>query len=125
MASKDENNLNSPDAPEEDYSLEDILGEYGVSLEQRLLRSVESSDAPAEAVEALPQEEAPEPEQEPPAPAEPPKMEPTPWTQAEAKFHEEPEPRAPEAPEFPEPAPITLVWKSEFNVENAEKEEGP
>lgn len=52
-----------------------------------------------------------------------PRMEPTPWTEAEAKFHEEPEPQAPEIPEpteSPEPAPITLVWKSEFNVEQEE-----
>lgn len=55
-----------------------------------------------------------------------PRMEPTPWTEAEAKFHEEPEPQAPEIPEpteSPEPAPITLVWKSEFNVEQEEQPE--
>lgn len=55
----------------------------------------------------------------PKSPEELPKMEPTPWTEAEAKFHEEPEPRAPS----PDPAPITLVWKSEFNVEKEASEQ--
>ena len=54
-------------------------------------------------------------------PAEPPKMKETPWTKAEEKFHEEPEPQAPEVPEA-EPVPVTLEWKSEFNVEKYEKE---
>ena len=39
---------------------------------------------------------------------------------AEGQFHQEPEPQAPEVPE--EPAPVTLEWKSEFNVEKYEKE---
>ena len=56
-------------------------------------------------------------------PGKPPKMKTTPWTEAEGKFHEEPEPRAPEAPEAAEPHPVTLTWKSEFNVEKFEREE--
>ena len=53
----------------------------------------------------------------------PPKMDPTPWTEAEAKVHSQPEPQAPGA----EPTPVTFQWKSEFEVEkfeeNGEKEE--
>lgn len=58
-------------------------------------------------------------------PPEPPKMKATPWPEAEGQFHREPEPRAPEVPqaeEPQEPAPVTLEWKSEFNVEKYEKE---
>lgn len=70
--------------------------------------------------EASCQEEAPA---RTPDPAELPKMESTPWTEAEAKFHEIPEPQAPDVTESPEPAPITLVWKSEFNVEQETPEQ--
>ena len=60
----------------------------------------------------------------PPSSSEPPpKMDPTPWTEAEAKVHSQPEPQAPGA----EPTPVTFQWKSEFEVEkfqeNGEKEE--
>ena len=59
----------------------------------------------------------------PQAPPEPPRMKATPWTEAEERFHQEPEPQAPEVPEPPEePAPVVLEWKSEFNVEKYEKE---
>ena len=61
----------------------------------------------------------------PKGPAEPPKMKATPWTEAEERFHQEPEPRAPEVPQAEppaEPAPVTLEWKSAFNVEKYEKE---
>ncbi len=61
----------------------------------------------------------------PRGPEVPPKMKETPWTKAEEAFHEEPEPRAPEAPQTEtaaEPVPVTLEWKSEFNVEKFEKE---
>lgn len=55
--------------------------------------------------------------------AEPPKMKSTPWTEAEEQFHQEPEPQAPEVPAEPaEPTPVTLEWKSEFNVEKYERE---
>lgn len=61
MTPTDDNNLNVPSAPEEDYSLEDILSEYGEGMEQRLLRSAASPpDAPEEARETPP-EEIPEP----------------------------------------------------------------
>ncbi len=56
-------------------------------------------------------------------PVKPPKMAPTPWTEAEEKFHQEPEPQAPGVPEAVEPKPVTLTWKSEFNVEKFEREE--
>ena len=60
----------------------------------------------------------------PPSSSEPPpKMDPTPWTEAEAKVHSQPEPQAPGA----EPTPVPFQWKSEFEVEkfqeNGEKEE--
>ena len=45
----------------------------------------------------------------PPKPKAPPKMEPTPWTKAEEKFRQEPEPQAPEVP-------VVLTWESEFDV---------
>ena len=65
-----------------------------------------------------------EPSYTPPK-AEPPKMKSTPWTEAEEQFHQEPEPQAPEVPQAEppaEPAPVTLEWKSAFNVEKYEKE---
>ena len=60
----------------------------------------------------------------PPSSSEPPpKMDPTSWTEAEAKVHSQPEPQAPGA----EPTPVTFQWKSEFEVEkfqeNGDKEE--
>lgn len=65
-----------------------------------------------------------EPAHTPPrGPAEPPEMKASPWTEAEKQFRREPEPRAPETPEEPaEPAPVTLTWKSAFNVEKYEQE---
>ncbi len=57
-----------------------------------------------------------------------PKMKATPWTKAEETFHQEPEPQAPPVPESAEPeeseepVPVTLEWKSEFNVEKYERE---
>ncbi len=56
-------------------------------------------------------------------PAAPPKRKATPWTKAEEQFHQEPEPQAPEVPEAENPVPVTLEWKSAFNVEKFEKEE--
>lgn len=53
-------------------------------------------------------------------PAAAPEMKATPWTEAEEKFHGQPEPQAPEVPKAPEP--VTLTWKSEFNVETFEKQ---
>lgn len=60
----------------------------------------------------------------PQRPAEPPKMKATPWTEAEERFHGQPEPQAPEVPqaEEAEPAPVVLEWKSAFNVEKYERE---
>ena len=71
---------------------------------------------------------APRDEEDPPytppqGPAEPPRRADTPWARAEERFHEDPEPQAPEVPqEETEPQPVTLEWKSEFNVEKYEKE---
>ena len=57
-------------------------------------------------------------------PPEPPKMKAAPWTEAEERFHQAPEPQAPEVPRAEEePAPVILEWKSEFNVEKYEKEQ--
>ena len=53
MTPKD-NNPNAP-APEEDYSLEEILAEYGGSLEHHLLRDAEAPAKPP----APPEEPAP------------------------------------------------------------------
>ena len=72
---------------------------------------------------------APRDEEDPPytppqGPAEPPRRADTPWARAEERFHEDPEPQAPEVPqEETEPQPVTLEWKSEFNVEKFEREE--
>ena len=57
----------------------------------------------------------------PPSSSEPPpKMDPTSWTEAEAKLHSQPEPQAPGA----EPTPVTFQWKSEFEVEKFEENGG-
>lgn len=67
-------------------------------------------------------------------PGSPPKMKATPWTKAEEAFHREPAPQAPEVPVVSEEAPkapeqvpeeippVTLTWKSEFEVEKFEKQ---
>lgn len=72
MTPKDNNNIRNP-APEEDYSLEEILAEYGGSLEHHLLREVEKEPQPAEEPVREP-EPSPEPpvEEAPPAAPEPP-----------------------------------------------------
>ena len=90
MTPKDDNNISVP-APEDDYSLEEILAEYGGSLEHHLLRDMEEAPAPAE---ASPAEPAPEeaPPAEPETPPEPPAEEPA-----------APEPPPPEPPETPDP----------------------
>lgn len=64
------------------------------------------------------------PAYEPPKnPPKPPKLKATPWTEAQEKFHQEPDPQAPEVPQAEEePAPVVLEWKSAFNVEKYEKE---
>ena len=55
-------------------------------------------------------------------PGPPPAMPRTSWTAAEEEFHAQPEPKAPEPPQAPEVEPVTLTWKSEFEVERFEKE---
>lgn len=110
MASKDENNLTSPDAPEEDYSLEDILSEYGGSLEQSLLRSAESPpDTPDETPEAPPAESAPEPPTPEEAPEPPPREAPVPAeTPPEDTPGPLPEKHTPEPERASRSQPITL-----------------
>ena len=71
MTSKDDHNIPAPASPEEDYSLEDILEEFGGSLERHLLRSLEPPPEtlePPRAEEAEPAAPAAQPE----APAKPP-----------------------------------------------------
>ena len=68
MTPKDENQLNAP-APEDGYSLEEILAEYGGSLEHHLLRETEPPEAPAP---------GPAPPEAPPVPVAPPEPPPEP-----------------------------------------------
>ena len=107
------NPMNAP-PPEEDYSLEDILAEYGGSLEHRLLR--EASPPAAKAPEAAKEAKAPEapaakapevqsPPPEPPAPAaESPRPKAPPASPP-------PRPKAvpPAAPEAPGPSPVSYT----------------
>ena len=51
MSPKDDNRINAPSA-EEDYSLEEILAEYGGSLEHSLLREAKPPEAPEPAAPA-------------------------------------------------------------------------
>ena len=103
--------------PEEDYSLEEILAEYGGSLEHHLLRETEvpaESEPPAAPAESAPTREPeappvpePPPEEEapPPPPPEPPSAPPTPDPLQEAE-------QAAEADvarlNIPHPRPISL-----------------
>lgn len=64
MTSMDNDHINAPSSPEDDYSLEDILAEYGGSLENHLLR-------PAEAPSQAQPEAEPAPEKAPEAPPAP------------------------------------------------------
>nr|WP_325300010.1 hypothetical protein [uncultured Oscillibacter sp.] len=108
MTPKDENQLNAP-APEDGYSLEEILAEYGGSLEHHLLRETEPPEAPAPGPappEAPPVPVAPpEPEAPPPGPAPEPPPEPGPDPLQEAE-------KAAEADvarlNIPHPKPISL-----------------
>ncbi len=91
MTPKDDKNIPVP-APEDDYSLEEILAEYGGSLEHHLLRETEApadSEPPAAPAEPAP---AQEPET-PPVPEPPPKEEAPP----------PPPPEPPSAPPAPDP----------------------
>lgn len=80
MTPKDDHQLNAP-APEEDYTLEEILAEYGGSLEHHLLRETGTPEVPIPEPPAAPMEPAakpeaqpaPEPPAEAPPPPEPPK----------------------------------------------------
>ena len=55
MTPKDDHQLNTP-VPEDDYTLEEILAEYGGSLEHQLLREAEAPRAPAPKPPAVPAE---------------------------------------------------------------------
>ena len=80
MTPKDDHQLNAP-APEEAYTLEEILAEYGGSLEHHLLREAGTPEVPVPEPPAAPMEPAakpeaqpaPEPPAEAPPPPEPPK----------------------------------------------------
>lgn len=80
MTPKDDHQLNAP-APEEDYTLEEILAEYGGSLEHHLLQEAGTPEVPVPEPPAAPMEPAakpeaqpaPEPPAEAPPPPEPPK----------------------------------------------------
>ncbi len=94
MTPKDDNNISAP-APEDDYSLEEILAEYGGSLEQHLLRDTEKAQpAPSAPAEPPEDETTPQEPETPPVP-EPPEEETPPAAQ-------EPPP-PPETPETPDP----------------------
>ena len=96
MTPKDDKNIPVP-APEDDYSLEEILAEYGGSLEHHLLRETEApadSEPPAAPAEPAPAQEPetppvpePPPEEEapPPPPPEPPSAPPAPDPLQEAE----------------------------------------
>ena len=91
MTPKDDKNIPVP-APEDDYSLEEILAEYGGSLEHHLLRKTE---APAD----------PEPPAAPaePAPAQEPETPPVPEPPPEEEAPPSPPPEPPSAPPAPDP----------------------
>ncbi|MCI8841483.1 MAG: hypothetical protein HFF95_03390 [Oscillibacter sp.] len=91
MTPKDDKNIPVP-APEDDYSLEEILAEYGGSLEHHLLRETE---APAD----------PEPPAAPaePAPAQEPETPPVPEPPPEEEAPPSPPPEPPSAPPAPDP----------------------
>lgn len=90
MTPKDDHQLNTP-APEDDYTLEEILAEYGGSLEHQLLREAEAPQAPAPEPPAVPAEPGPleKPEAQltsrPPAEASPPEPPKTPDPLQEAE----------------------------------------
>lgn len=91
MTPKDDKNIPVP-APEDDYSLEEILAEYGGSLEHHLLRETEAPADPEPP--AAPAEPAPDQEPETPPVPEPPPEEEAPLS---------PPPEPPSAPPAPDP----------------------
>ena len=138
MTPKDDYNTGASSQPGEDYSLEDILAEYGGSLVHHLLRGAEQKDAaqkasapeasvPAGRPDSPPvskpeAEPAPEPEAAPASkPAEPPapKQEPPPPPKPEAA----PAPKA-ETPPSPEPE-TTPVPEAEPETEPSPATESP
>lgn len=101
MTPMDDNHIDAPVPPEEDYSLEEILAEYGGSLEDHLLHSAEP--APGDAAQAPSSEGPPSPEgpgggPAPGAAGAPPAPEPPAAS---------PPPPAPEPPGTPVPPPET------------------
>ena len=115
MSQKDEKKTNAP-APEDDFSLEDILAEYGGSLEHQLLRGAETKAKPkansplekgSEAAEEEPLEAPEEKKEEAPAqkeePSEPHKTIPDPLQEAERAAQAETD-----RLKLPRPRPISL-----------------
>nr|WP_325230097.1 hypothetical protein [uncultured Oscillibacter sp.] len=90
MTPKDDHQLNTP-VPEDDYTLEEILAEYGGSLEHQLLREAEAPRTPAPEPPAVPAEPGPpekpeaQPTSRPPAEASPPEPPKTPDPLQEAE----------------------------------------
>lgn len=101
-------------ASDEEFSLEEILAEYGGSLEQQLLRQAEAGAEPKEAESP---EEAPEPKQaEPPKEAEP--------TTAESPKETPPEPRQAEPPKETPETPKEAEPKEKEPLEETPPEAG-
>ncbi len=68
MTPKDDNHIPAAPSQEEDYSLEEILAEYGGSLEHHLLREAEppsQKEAAPETAPKAPSDAAPPPPQKP------------------------------------------------------------
>ena len=115
MTPKEDNHI-SP--PEEDFTLEDILAEYGGSLEQQLLRSAENPPPPPDAPPEVPPEASPKtppeapPEQEtkviPPPPAPPPEPPKAPPVPDPLQAAEEAAAAETERLKIPRPRPISL-----------------
>ena len=96
-------------AASEDYSLEEILAEFGAGEEQRLLRGTEAEETPPSAPpqprqrEAAPAQAPAQPRRKEAAPAVPAQPEPPEAELPPAAF-----PPEPEAPELPEPLPAPV-----------------
>ena len=97
-------NLTDVPASEEEFSLEEILAEYGGSLEQVLLRETEDALPPEPAPESPPRPE-PEAQREPEKRKRPAGRKPAPPEEPPAEERQAP-PAPPEIP--PAPRPISL-----------------
>lgn len=112
MTSMDNDHINAPSSPEDGYSLEDILAEYGGSLENHLLRPAKAASQAEPEAEPAPEKAAEEsPAPDPltaetrvlPAPPEPPGPPERPAPIREAERAAGADPRKP-----PRPRPTSL-----------------